>query len=233
MYLSRKQKVGLSIFGLLGAILLIDGIRGLAEGRSDEVLAHLVTGILVTVCVLAIFLFAKIDSEEFEETGAITTVPVGDYLIGLPSVNRKVESVRCAVYPDRFDFMCGSRLLDSIPRNSVNQITVDSKSQITQRFTATRIAALGVFALAAPKNQRHQEFCLIIEWDDFHGAQTTVFEFVGEDAAGLANQAANTLKRYSKLRNERLKVSEKKCPFCAEMIKSEAKICRYCRSEVG
>lgn len=233
MYLSKKQKVGLSIFGLLGVLLLINGISDLAEGRSDEALAHLVTGILVTVCVLTIFIFAKIDSEEFEEASGITTIPVGDYLIGLPSVNGKVEEVRCAVYPDRFDVMQGSRLLDSIPRDSVSQITVESKSQITQRFTATRIAALGVFALAAPKNQRHQEFCLVIDWDDFHGAQTTVFEFVGADAAGLANQAANTLKRYSKVKHERLKASEKKCPFCAEMIKSEVKICRYCRSDVS
>lgn len=232
MYLSLQRKTALFIIGFIGLLTLIVGLGHSINGGTQGTLP-IVTGIILITFVIGIFLLGKQETQRFEESGGITTVPVGDYLIGLPSVNRKVENVRCAVYRDRFDFMQDGWLLDSIPRNSVHQITVDSKSQVTQRLTATRIVALGVFALAAPKNQRHQEFCLVIDWNDFHGAQTTVFEFVGENAAGLANQAANTLKRYSKVKNNRLKVSEKKCPFCAEMIKSEAKICRYCRSEVA
>ena len=148
-------------------------------------------------------------------------------------MNRRVEAVKCAVYPDRFVFMDGKRELDSIPRDSINQIMVDSKSQITQRLTATRMLALGVFSLAAPKKQRNQEFCLVIDWDDYDGTrQNTVFDFLSQNGNALANQAANTLKRYTKLKVDRLKVNEKKCPHCAEIIKREARICKHCHSPV-
>ena len=38
---------------------------------------------------------------------------------------------------------------------------------------------------------------------------------------------------HSQTENTRPKERELKCPACAEYIKAEAKICRYCRSEVG
>ena len=69
--------------------------------------------------------------------------------------------------------------------------------------------------------------------DDYDGMrQNTVFDFLSQNSNALANQAANTLKRYTKPKVDRLKVNEKKCPHCAEIIKREARICKHCHSPV-
>lgn len=173
-------------------------------------------------------------NQKLEELKPTARTSVGKYLAGLPNVGESAFEIDCLVVGEDFLFLDAiGRELDRISRDSINQIIVDYKSQITQRLTVTRIVALGVFALAAPKSEQHKTFCLVIDWDDDKGLrQNTVFEFIGDGSSGAANAAANLLKEYSKPKAERLKSTEKKCPFCAEIIKSEAKICRFCRSEL-
>ena len=173
-------------------------------------------------------------NKKLEELKPIARTSVGKYLAGLPNVSASYTEIDCAVLENDFVFINAyGAELDKIPRDSINQIIVDDKSKITQRLTVTRIVALGVFALAAPKAEKHQTFCLVIDWDDDKGVrQNTVFEFTGETSSSQANGAANTLKKYTKPKAERLKSNEKKCPFCAETIKREAKICRFCKSEL-
>ena len=173
-------------------------------------------------------------NKKLEELKPAARTSVGKYLAGLPNVGQSAFEIDCVVVGDQFLFLDGiGRELDKIPRDSINQIIVDDKSQITQRLTVPRLLALGVFAFAAPLAQKHKTFCLVIDWDDEKGVrQNTLFEFEGESSAAQANAAANVLKRHTKPKVERLQSSEKKCPFCAEIIKREAKICRFCRSEL-
>lgn len=229
---TQGQKVGLGILGVLSFLGIVGGLAEAISGRLEG----LITIIFWPAVLVAAYYFMDSSNKnraQFQAAGGIETVLVGNYLAGLPNVNYRIEAMECAIYEDRFVFMARKRAIDSIPRDAVNQILVDSKSQITQRLTATRMLALGVFSLAAPKKQRNQEFCLVIDWDSDDGTrQNTVFDFLSQNGSSLANQAANTLKRYVKPKVDRLKPNEKKCPQCAEIIKAEARICKHCHSAV-
>lgn len=109
------------------------------------------------------------------------------------------------------------------------------RGQVTQTLTLTRIVALCPLALAPPK--RAKNYCLVIDWEDESaGRQNSVFEFPatqGEaDSPTRANTAANAMRKYVRPKAVRLRPDEKKCPHCAEVIKSEAVICRFCKSNL-
>jgi len=155
---------------------------------------------------------------------------VGEYIAGLPN-NTIHLGTTCVVAPDDLVFLdAESAELGRIPRDAVAEVIVEDKTKVTQRLTVTRIATLGVFSLAAPKKQQHPEFCLVVDWEDDKGVrQNTVFKFLGQ--AG-ANTAANKLRAALKPKTERLRQDEQRCPYCAEIIKKEAKLCKHCRSEL-
>jgi hypothetical protein len=173
------------------------------------------------------------------ELGAVATISVGKYLAGLPDAVSLEPNVLCFVLTNDFAFISGSdKEIGRIPRNSINQISVVDKSVVTQRLTVSRMLTLGVFSLAAPKNKKQSEFCVLIDWDNDIGIrQDTIFEFSNLENQNqpqdkYAYSAANVLQKYVLPKVHSLKPDEKKCPFCAEAIKKEATKCRFCGSAV-
>ena len=171
--------------------------------------------------------------KEAEKLGAIEKISVGKYLVGLPDTNSPSEKVDCVITENDLIFIAGfeGTEIGRIPRNAINQAIFDDKSQISQRLTATRLVTLGIFSLAAPKKKKFKEYCLAIDWDDAIGINwNTVFEFSGTEAETSSSQALNKLKKYIKPKATILKMDEKKCPYCAEVIKNEAIKCKHCGS---
>jgi len=191
---------------------------------------------LLAIAIVIIIAIAQAvsKSKKSKELGTIKKIPMGKYLAGFSNTSKPTDNVDCAITDDNFIFISGfGDELGRIPRDSINQITFSDKSQISQRLTVTRMLTLGVFSLAAPKKKKQKEFCVIIDWDDENSEkQNSVFEFSGMMSDTLANQATNTLNQYKKSKVQRLKFDEKKCPYCAEIIKKEAKICKFCNSKL-
>lgn len=186
----------------------------------------------------------------FKSIGSIEEIYLPKYLGGFENASVEQNDVYCAITESDFVFLTESdfvsltalgqeidrkfgKEIGKIPRNSINAIILEDKSFVAQRLTATRILTLGIFSLAVPKKKKDKEYCIVFDWEDENFVkQNVVFEFSGYGADEFSRKAFHFLNKYKKPKIQRLKPDEKKCPYCAEIIKVEAKVCKHCSRDI-
>jgi hypothetical protein len=201
--------------------------------------------LIVGIVVVLVWYHLKQPGTLLERYDGQTYFAVGKYLVGLDNCNYPTNGVECIVIPHQFVFAkMNGQELGRIPRDSIEEVAFDDKSQIAQRLTATRMVALGVFALAAPKRRKIKEWCVAVRWVDGEGLRrSTVFEFSGGNPAADANKTANGLMRYVQQRQRSVEVpttalatisiaDSRTCPVCAETIKAATIVCRFCNRQL-
>ena len=154
-------------------------------------------------------------------------ISMGKYLAGFAEHTSEIKDIFCNVTNECFHFSSiGGKKIGIIDRDATTNIFIEDKSTVGQRLTATRLLTLGIFSLAVPKKKKHKEYCIVFEWDDNNAEKNNaVFEFTGFVSDEIAKESFNKLNKYRP-------ITTKKCPFCDEIIKVKAKVCKHCKKEI-
>jgi len=117
-------------------------------------------------------------------------IDCGTYLTGLDHP-KQVDFVNAITENGEIVFTRGRREIGRLKIASIKSVVVDDKSTIEKHITATRLLAIGIFALALKKKQKHKEHALVIE----HETGAVAFEFTGPGCQIRANAANAGLQR--------------------------------------
>lgn len=92
-----------------------------------------------------------VDEQLGVETGEAHRIPGLSYLGGHPDLPSPTRGCWLVVTPREVAIQHGGGLLLRVPLDHVAGIEVETEGEATRRLTATRMLAVGVFALALPK----------------------------------------------------------------------------------
>lgn len=162
---------------------------------DDLMIILLVLGIGAIPVIFAITKAKKMNKMNPPVDDGFTGVPVKNikYNCGHPDIDRP------GTYNLRFKdsnvhiFTLSKRELGVIPGDSIKEVIVEDESTFRQKVTLGRIALVGVFAFAIPKQKKEELAYLTISWNDGRFDHNTIFEYVGYMALMRANTDRNNI----------------------------------------
>jgi hypothetical protein len=123
----------------------------------------------------------------------------GKYVSGHPEIvspiaitSAEVNDSEVVIYPITQPSKLGPAA-GRIPIAAISNVVVEDRTTVEKRITATRLLAVGVFALAAKKTEVHPEFYVTVTWGGGKIANETIFEFEGQNAQTSANYLRNII----------------------------------------
>lgn len=126
-------------------------------------------------------------------------IDVGKYIAGHPDIDKPSERmsiVKKDGYLELIPLIVDKGFnFPKIEMVKIKNVTVEDKSILEKRVTATRILLTGVLAFAWKKKTKDEFAYLVIEWNDDRFDHETIFEYTNKGAFERANTARNQLMR--------------------------------------
>ena len=150
-----------------------------------------------------------------------------DYVGGFPSDSGGVRCCQYLVTKNEYIFYCDpNKRFGVVPRDGILEIEILSEAAFTKKIELGALVVMGPLGLGAQSTERHDVYYLVVRFKDDNGKEYKIV-FRSSDTDSF-----NAIEEYRLEYRERLAQSERKCPFCAEIIKAEALKCRFCGSEL-
>lgn len=158
-------------------------------------------------------------------------LPIGRYLGGFPAAANPEDQVDCNIDESAFVFVTKhNREFGRIPRSAVVDIFCEEKPQLLQRLTATKHITFP--NLGVGKKKSLSGYCLVIDWQVGDSRNNAIFEFRGISPRASAHAVETILKSKCRSKVPPLRLDERFCPYCREVVKKEALLCKHCHTRI-
>ncbi|MBK7091300.1 MAG: hypothetical protein IPH59_06205 [bacterium] len=158
-------------------------------------------------------------------------VPIGRYLGGFPLATTPVDYVDCLIDSSAFVFVSKhNKEFGRIPRTAVVDLFCEEKPLLLPRLTATKNITFP--NLGVGKKRSLSGYCLVVDWQIGDTRNNAIFEFGGVAARVNAHGVETILKSNCKASVPPLRFDERNCPFCREVVKKEALVCKHCHGRI-
>lgn len=191
----------------------------------------LLIGIFIGSVLTAALIFATRTS--IKDALPVKQFPMGRYLGGLDQVAGPLDHIECKIDEVAYIFVTDfEREIARIPRSAVLDIFCEEKKELITKLTPVKNLPLQALGIATDRRKPTSGYCLVIDWDNLGSRQYTVFEFRGISPRADAHRVQTVLNSHRKSKPKALRFDEKYCPFCNEIVKKEAVLCKHCHSRI-